>query len=152
MLVEEAPFLAMQRALRRNFPQMRVHLMVKSPQLAEDFKQDPQKYAPFILRSVKRKHPSGAPLLQDAKFECKGNVLSVLVPLDFAPKFLQQSGVDDYIELLVKNVFVCDVHVTFQAVKLREEQLEEIRRRRKAEDERAVAERSEEHTSELQSR
>ena len=140
MLVEEAPFLAMQRALRRNFPQMRVHLVVKSPQLAEDFKQDPQKYAPFILRSVKRKHPSGAPLLKDAVFECKGNVLSVLVPLDFAPKFLQQSGVDDYIELLVKNVFVCDVHVVFQAVKLRAEQLEEIRQRRRAEDERAVAE------------
>lgn len=140
MLVEEGPFLAVQRALRRNFAPMRVHLVIKSPQLAEDFKQDPQKYAAFILRSVKRKHPSGAPLLTDAKFECKGNVLSILVPQDIAPKFLNQSGVDTYIELLVKNVFVCDVHVVFQAVKLREEQLEEIRRRRKEEDERAVAE------------
>ena len=140
MLVEEGPFLAVQRALRRNFAPMRVHLVIKSPQLAEDFKKDPQKYAAFILRSVKRKHPSGAPLLTDAKFECKGNVLSILVPQDIAPKFLNQSGVDTYIELLVKNVFVCDVHVVFQAVKLREEQLEEIRRRRKEEDERAVAE------------
>lgn len=50
-----------------------------------------------------------------------------------------QSGVDHYIEQLIENVFVTKVHVVFQAVKLREEQLEEIRRRRKAEDEQAVA-------------
>ena len=140
MLVEEGPFLAVQRALRKNFAPMRVHLVIRSPQLAEDFRNDPQKYAPFILRCVKRKHPSGAPLLQDAKLECKGDVLSVLVPQDIAPKFLAQARVDTYLELLVKNVFVCDVHVVFQAVKLREEQLEEIRRRRLAEDERAMAE------------
>ena len=140
ILVEERPFLAMRRALRRNFAPMRVHLVIKSPQLAEDFLSDPQKYAPFILRGVKRNHPSGAPLMKDARFECRGNVLTVLVPQDIAPKFLSQSGVDEYIRQLVANVFVADVHVSFQAVKLREEQLEEIRLRRKAEDERAVAE------------
>ncbi|MDO5299654.1 MAG: PolC-type DNA polymerase III [Clostridia bacterium] len=140
ILVEERPFLALQRALRRNFAPMHVSLVVRSPQLAEAFLADPQQYAPFILRCVKRRHPSGAPLIRDAKFECKGNVLSILVPQDIAPKFLSQSGVDKYIEQLVANVFVTDVHVNFQAVKLREEQLEEIRRRRRQEDEQAVAE------------
>ena len=104
MLVEERPFLAAQRAMRRNFAPTRVKLIIRSPQLAQDFLSDPQNYAPFI-----------------------------------APKFLAQSGVDKYIEQLVENVFVTQVHVVFQAVKLREEQLEEIRRRRKAEDEQAVA-------------
>ena len=80
ILVEERPFLALQRALRRNFAPMHVSLIVKSPQLAEDFLSDPMKYSAFILRCVRRRHPSGAPLLQDAKFECKGNVLSILVP------------------------------------------------------------------------
>jgi DNA polymerase III alpha subunit (gram-positive type) len=98
------------------------------------------KYAAFILRCVKRRHPSGAPLIKEAAFECRGNVLSILVQQDIAPKFLVQSGVDKYIEQLIDNVFVTKVHVTFQAVKLREEQLEEIRRRRKQEDEEAVAE------------
>ncbi|MBP3523706.1 MAG: PolC-type DNA polymerase III [Clostridia bacterium] len=140
ILVEERPFLALQRALRRNFAPMHVSLIVKSPQLAEDFLSDPMKYSAFILRCVRRRHPSGAPLMQDAKFECKGNVLSILVPQDIAPKFLAQAGVDAYIQQLVKNVFVADVHVVFQAIKLREEQLEEIRRRRKQEDEQAVAE------------
>ncbi|MBP3657602.1 MAG: PolC-type DNA polymerase III [Clostridia bacterium] len=140
ILVEERPFLALQRALRRNFAPTHVSLIVKSPQLAEAFLQDPQAYAPFILRCVKRRHPSGAPLMKDAKFECKGNVLSILVPQDIAPKFLSQSGVGAYIEELVKNVFVTEISVVFQAVKLREEQLEEIRRRRKAEDDQAVAE------------
>ena len=119
MLVEERPFLALQRALRRNFAPIRVSLVVKSPELAGDFLADPQKYAPFILRSVRRRHPSGAPLLQDARFECKGSVLSVLVPQDVAPKFLTQAGVGTYIEELVRNVFVTDVSVSFQAVKLR---------------------------------
>ena len=140
ILVEERPFLALQRALRRNFAPMSVSLIVRSPQLAEDFLADPMKYAAFIWRCVKRRHPSGGPLMQDAQFECKGNVLSVLVHQDIAPKFLVQSGVDKYIEQLVKNVFVVDVHVVFQAVKLREEQLEEIRRRRRKEDEAVVAE------------
>ena len=67
-------------------------------------------------------------------------MLTVLVPQDIAPKFLTQSGVGEYIEQLIENVFVTKVHVAFQAVKLREEQLEEIRRRRKVEDEQAVAE------------
>ena len=140
MLVEEKPFLAAQRAIRRNFAPTRVKLIIRSPQLAQDFLNDPQKYAPFILRCVKRRHPSGAPFMNDAKLECKGDVLSVLVPQNIAPKFLTQSGVDHYIEQLIENVFVTKVHVVFQAVKLREEQLEEIRRRRKAEDEQAVAE------------
>ena len=139
MLVEEKPFLAAQRAIRRNFAPTRVKLIIRSPQLAQDFLNDPQKYAPFILRCVKRRHPSGAPFMNDAKLECKGDVLSVLVPQNIAPKFLAQSGVDHYIEQLIENVFVTKVHVVFQAVKLREEQLEEIRRRRKAEDEQAVA-------------
>ena len=140
VLVEERPFLALQRALRRNFAPMHVSLIVKSPQLAEDFLGDPMKYAAFMLRCVRRRHPSGAPLMADAKFECKGNVMSVLVPQDIAPKFLTQSGVDKYLEELIRNVFVADVRVVFQAVKLREEQLEEIRRRRKKEDDEAVAE------------
>ena len=140
ILVEERPFLTLRRALRKNLAPIQVSLVVKSPQLAQDFLDDPMKYASFILRSVKRHHPSAAPLLSDAKFECRGNVLSVLVPQDIAPKFLTQAGVGAYIEQLVRNVFVTDVSVTFHAVKLREEQLEEIRRRRKAEDERAVAE------------
>ncbi|MBQ8619557.1 MAG: PHP domain-containing protein, partial [Clostridia bacterium] len=152
ILVEERPFLALQRALRRNFAPMNVSLIVKSPQLAEDFLKDPMKYAAFMLRCVRRRHPSGAPLMADAKFECKGNVMSVLVPQDIAPKFLTQAGVDKYLEELVKNVFVADVRVNFQAVKLREEQLEEIRRRRKKEDDEAVAEMIKEQKEQVHAR
>ena len=90
MLVEEKPFLAAQRAIRRNFAPTRVKLIIRSPQLAQDFLNDPQKYAPFILRCVKRRHPSGAPFMNDAALECKGDVLSVLVPQDIAPKFLEK--------------------------------------------------------------
>ena len=55
MLVEERPFLAAQRAMRRNFAPTRVKLIIRSPQLAQDFLSDPQKYAPFILRCVARR-------------------------------------------------------------------------------------------------
>ncbi|MFR2019448.1 MAG: PHP domain-containing protein [Christensenellales bacterium] len=137
MLVEEKPFLAAQRAIRRNFAPTRVKLIIRSPQLAQDFLNDPQKYAPFILRCVKRRHPSGAPFMNDAKLECKGDVLSVLVPQDIAPKF-RQSGVDHYIEQLIENV--CDEGACrLSGGEAAREQLEEIRRRRKAEDEQAVA-------------
>ena len=54
VLVEERPFLSMQRALRRNFAPMRVKLIIRSPELGQDFLADPQKYAPFIMRCVKR--------------------------------------------------------------------------------------------------
>ena len=70
ILVEERPFLALQRALRRNFAPMSVSLIVRSPQLAEDFLADPMKYAAFIWRCVKRRHPSGGPLMQAAQLEC----------------------------------------------------------------------------------
>lgn len=58
VLVEERPFLSMQRALRRNFAPMRVKLIIRSPELGQDFLTDPQKYAPFIMRCVKRPSPS----------------------------------------------------------------------------------------------
>ena len=90
LLVEERPFLAVQRSLRKNFAPIYVSLVIRSPQLKDDFLADPQKYAPFILRSVGRKHPAGAPLIEGARFECKGDVLSVLLPQDIAPGFLSQ--------------------------------------------------------------
>ena len=40
MLVEEKPFLAAQRAIRRNFAPTRVKLIIRSPQLAQDFLND----------------------------------------------------------------------------------------------------------------
>ena len=52
ILVEERPFLALQRALRRNFAPVHVSLIVRSPQLAKDFLADPEKYTPFVLRCV----------------------------------------------------------------------------------------------------
>ncbi len=140
ILVEERPFMAFRRALRRQFAPMRVQLIIKSPLLRESLLADPMQYAAFILRSVKRHHPSCAPLLDGARFEIKGDVMSVLVPQDIAPRFLTQSGVGGYIEQLVFDVFAARVSVNFQAVKLREEQMEEIRQRRKQEDDRAVAE------------
>lgn len=116
MLVEERPFLAGTARHAGAISRRRVsNSSSGSPQLAQDFLSDPQKYAPFILRCVKRRHPSGAPFMNDATLECKGDVLSVLVPQDIAPKFLAQSGVDKYIEQLVENVFVTQVHVVFQA-------------------------------------
>ena len=43
----------MQRALRRNFAPMHVSLIVRSPQLAEEFLSNPMKYAAFILNLIK---------------------------------------------------------------------------------------------------
>ena len=139
VLVEERPFLAMRRAMRRDFSPIGVTLIIKSPQLAKDFLQEPQKYADFICRSVRRHHQSAGPFLEGAVFECKGNVLSVLVKNQIAPRLLTHAGVGKYIEELVQNVFVAQVGVTFQAEALRAEQLEEIRRRRQAEEEEALA-------------
>ena len=64
----------------------------------------------------------------------------VAVEQTIAPKFLVQTGVDKYLAELAKNVFCTDIHVVFQAVKLREEQIAEIRRRRMEADEAEVAE------------
>ena len=104
ILVEERPFLAFRRALRRQFAPMKVHLIIKSPKLCDSLMEDPMQYCAFILRSIKRHHPSCAPLLENARFEIKGDVLSVLVTQVIAPKFLVQSGVGKYIEQLLFDV------------------------------------------------
>ena len=72
ILVEERPFLTLRRALRKNLAPIQVSLVVKSPQLAQDFLDDPMKYASFILRSVKRHHPSAAPAFGKRQLQRKG--------------------------------------------------------------------------------
>ena len=78
-----------------------------------------RRYTPFILRCVKRRHPSGAPFMNDAKLECKGRCARRACAAEHRAE-IPQSGVDHYIEQLIENVFVTKVHVVFQAVKLRE--------------------------------
>ncbi len=139
ILVEEGPYLAFQKALRRAFAPMRVSLIVRSPQLREAFLEEPQRYAEFLARSLARKHPSAAPLLAGARFECRGDVLSVLLAQELAPKFLAQAGAGETLRRLARDVFGAEVSVVFQAEQIRREQLEELRRRRREEDDREVA-------------
>ena len=134
LLVEEAPFRAIRSALRRYFDPVQVSLVIRCPELGDSFLAEPQKYADFIRRCVHRKFPSCVPFLQSAKLECKGSMLSILVTNPIAPAYMENMGINQYIEALSENVFGKHVHVQCQAIQLREEQLEEIRKKRKEEE------------------
>ncbi len=141
ILVEDEPFSAFQKALRRYFAPIRVSLIIRSPQLRGDFLADPQKFAPFLLKSIGHRHPSAVPLIEHARFECKGDVLTLLVSEDNAPKYLEQSGIDAYNAQHAFDFFGAKLHVDIQAAGLREaqtEELEELRKRRHEEDEQAL--------------
>ncbi len=140
VLVDEKPFLAIQKALRKNFAPIRVNLRIHSPSLANDFLNDPQTYAPFMIRCIRRHFPSCVPFIQSAQLECNGHLLTVLCDNEIAPPYLRQQGVDNYLKNLIYDVFSTQVDISFQAQKIREDQLAEIRKRREAEEELALAE------------
>ena len=135
ILIEDRPFRSIVNALQRNFPQTRVSVIVRSPELAGDFLQNPQKYYAFIEKCLKRKYPGYVPFFQQAVIECKGNVLSILTRTEIAPRYMQAMEVDRYLEKLIDNVFGAKVHVIIQASKVRQEQMDEILRRRREADE-----------------
>ena len=138
MLIDEKPYRAIRSALRRKFDPILVSLFVRSPALGSDFLSNPEKYQDFILRSIQRHHQSCVPFFKKARFEMNGNLLSLLFEDDIAPRYVIEQQVDKYLIQLVKNVFDQDINVTCQAVKLREEQIEEIRERRRQEEEEAL--------------
>lgn len=138
MLIEEKPFRAVRSAMRRKFDPIQVSLFIRSPALAQDFLSDPEKYKSFIVRCIQRHYQSCIPFFQNARFEFNGNVLSLLFENDLAPRYVIEQQVDRYITRLARDVFDCDIRVTCQAVKLRAEQIEEIRERRKFEEEEAL--------------
>ena len=138
MLIEEKPFRAVRSAMRRKFDPIQVSLFIRSPALAQDFLSDPEKYKSFIVRCIQRHYQSCIPFFQNARFEFNGNVLSLLFENDLAPRYVIEQQVDRYIARLARDVFDCDIRVTCQAVKLRAEQIEEIRERRKFEEEEAL--------------
>ncbi|MBQ9009953.1 MAG: PHP domain-containing protein, partial [Clostridia bacterium] len=138
ILIDEKPFRAVRSAMRRRFDPIKVSLYIRSPALAQDFLSDPEKYKPFILRCLQRHYQSCIPFFKDARFEFNGDVLSLLFENDLAPRYVIEQQVDRYITTLARDVFGCEIHVTCQAVKLRTEQIEEIRERRKHEEEEAL--------------
>ena len=140
ILAEEAPFLSVQRAFRKFFAPIRVRVTIKSPQLGADFLSDPGRYADFLNRCVARNHPAFLPFLEEGRYVFKGGVLTLLVKDPMAPKLLSESKVDTYLQTLVKSVFAQDVRVSFQSETRIAEEMEEIRRRREAEESRAMEE------------
>ena len=140
ILVEEEPFLAMRRAMRRYFEPVHVSVVIRSPALAKSFLNDPKPYASFMYRCAKRRFPFCAPFLENANYVCHEHLLTVQMMDNMAPTLLKEAGIDTYLAKLIRNVFEVDVQVGFQAEKLRLEQLDEIRKNRQAEESRAMAE------------
>ena len=140
VLVEEEPYLYIRNALKRYFPDMNISLIIRSPQLKNAFLSNPEEFKEFFMKCIKRKFPSCAPFLVNAKFSCKNNVLTLSIEDRLAPQMLKEIGVDAYTEKLIHNVFLADIRVVFLSIQMREEQLSEIRERRQKEEERAMEE------------
>ncbi len=138
VLIDEKPFRAVRSAMRRRFDPIKVSLFIRSPALGQDFLSNPEKYKSFILRCIQRHYQSCIPFFENARFEFNGDVLSLLFENDLAPRYVIEQQVDRYVTTLVRDVFGCEIHVTCQAVKLRAEQIEEIRERRRYEEEEAL--------------
>ena len=100
ILVEERPFRAIRSALRRYFDPIQVSLIIRCPALGDAFLTNPQNYLDFIQRCVHRKYPACTPFLQSATLECNGNLLTVLVTNPTAPAYMENMGIDRYIESL----------------------------------------------------
>ena len=137
-LVEDEVYLAARRAFRRAFAPMRVDLIIRSPKLAADFLEDPERYAAFLHHCITRRHPPFGPFFERCQYKMREGKLVVQLQDDIAVSLLMDAGIDTYLSKLVRNVFVTEIGVVFESIPLLEEQREEIRRLREEEEKRAL--------------
>lgn len=133
-LVGERDFLSVKKALQASFPECRVSLRITSPQLAQEFKNDPAKYGAVLTGCIGRHYASLRPWLKDVGWAVEDGVLKAMLPLDAALPYFEKNDTAAFISRIVKDVFALELPTRFVVSGDQERQIQKILEERKQEE------------------
>ena len=105
VLADERAFLRLEQKLSSLFPGMRIALRVASPNLADDFKADIQKYTPTLKAFLRRQSPAIKTWLDDVGWSIDGDQILLVCPDDFAMHFFKRNALDEKLSQAVWDIF-----------------------------------------------
>ena len=110
-LVEEKTFLAMERILRRIFPQYPLALRVVSPGLKDDFLQNIGAYKQVLTDFLKRNYPASVSWMDQIDWRCEGDRITLTFPDAFSLAYMGKQNVTGRLAQAVKDIFSAEVKV-----------------------------------------
>ncbi|MCL2544704.1 MAG: exonuclease domain-containing protein, partial [Clostridia bacterium] len=135
ILVEEADFQAVKRAMVAAFPGMWVQVRVASPALAEDVVARVEKYAPFLSACLVRHHPMIKFWLDNAVWRMPGpHALELEMPAAEAVRFFKENGVARRLERVLEEVFRLKAEVRVSLSDDHQRVLEELHKEKRRTD------------------
>ncbi len=104
-LIRREQFMAIRKAIQDVFPKLHFSVRVASPDLAEQFLEDPQRYADVLTDILLRAHPSASAWLADARWIGEKGTLILEMPDEFAINYLRDSMAQDVLKQAIYDVF-----------------------------------------------
>ena len=127
-LVDERAFLKLDRRLMALFPDMHIALRVASPQLADDFQADIQKYTPVLKAFLRRQSPAISTWLEDVGWSIDDGRILLICPDDFAVHFFRRNRLDEKLSQAVWDIFRLKLPVAMEKCGERERWVERMRK------------------------
>ncbi len=130
VLAGEKQFLRLEKILRETFPGRPLALRVTSPSLRDSFLSDPTQYREVLTDFLRRNYTGSIPFLHEMNWNCKGDLITLIFPHEFALQYMSRNNVAARLAVAVKDIFAADVRVELTVAGDREARLEQMRKNR----------------------
>lgn len=134
VLVDTGMFLALKKLLLKAFPGMLISVRVASPALAEQFMQEPVRFAKVLLAVIGRAHPSALPWNDDIRFVSEDSGLVLEMPDEFSLDYFRKQDVVRLLSVAIFDIFRIKPSIALRLRADSDKRVERLRREREAEE------------------
>ncbi len=112
-LFDDNEFKAVKRAFGGMFPGIRMEVKISYPALADEVRQDIEKYRPFLTDVICKESPGLRPTLNNAQWVLEDDVLTLCLKDEIAALLMRQKGIEKQMADVLKDVLCmkCQVKV-----------------------------------------
>lgn len=114
VLIGKKQFALIRKHLKRTFPKMNISLRIASPQLAEDFLSEPQKYSDVINPILIKHFPAMNAHLDAVHWLPEENGLALELDTPFAYEYMNQQDVKSTIAKAISDIFLIEPRISLR--------------------------------------
>ncbi|MBP3542136.1 MAG: PolC-type DNA polymerase III [Clostridia bacterium] len=126
----EQVFLAVERELKKLFPQVNVALRIASPGLGEDFLENPDKYRTVLTDFLRRQSPALLAWIDDVGWSMENGRILLTCPDNIAMQFFSRHQLDTKLAQCVYDIFRVRLSVGLTVAGEREAWVKQMREQR----------------------
>ncbi len=134
-IVGEGQFALIRKILRRTFPQMSISLRVASPDLGQDFLDDPSKYAGLFETILLKHYPAMTPYIKAVQWSPEQGGIVLDMPESFPFEYMNRPEVKQKLSDAVYDVFLIKPNISIRLAQDIAARIEQQKNERKRESE-----------------